>query len=47
MGPKIGVSNNLKLFLIDLDEIFSMKSSEFTQNMFLKKTATILKNIYI
>ena len=34
INPKISVSNKLRLFLIDIDEIFPMQSSEFTKSLY-------------
>ena len=34
MGPKIGVSNNLRFFFIDIDEIFPMQSSEIIKSLY-------------
>ena len=48
---KISVSNKLELFLIGIDEIFPMQSSEFTKSLFvgsnLKKKNGIKLKIHI
>jgi len=36
IGPKISVSNKLRLFPIDIDEIFPVQSSEFTKSMYFR-----------
>ena len=33
-GSKMCVSNTLRLFLIDIDEIFPVQSSEFTKSLY-------------
>jgi len=36
IGPKVSVSNKLRLFPIDIDEIFPMQLSEFTKSMYFR-----------
>ena len=44
ISPKIGISKKLRLFQIDINEIFPIQSSEFAKSLwFEKKTATKIK----